>query len=89
MGLMFAWATREYLLNNMSLDQIIYYYNEGWEAKQTEAKVHWGTYGAMMSESAPETHGPIKSRPGIEEIRETYPGYENAYYDENGRLVRG
>jgi hypothetical protein len=87
MGLMFAWATPEYLLNNMSSDQIIYYYNQGWEARQLEAKVHWGTYGQLMSEGNPESQNK-ESRPDIEEIRH-YKGYENAYYDEKGKLVRG
>jgi len=85
--MMFAWATPEYLLDKMSLDQIIYYYNIGWETKQTEAKVHWGTYGSLMSESNPENPQRKQSRPDIEELR-LHPGYENAYYDEKGKFHR-
>jgi len=83
--MMFAWATPEYLLDNMSLDQIIYYYNTGWETKQTEAKVHWGTYGSLMSESNSGTSLKKQSRPNIEELR-LHPGYENAYFDEVGKF---
>lgn len=85
MGLMFPWATKEYLLKKMSLRQIIFYYNLGWEAKQTEAKIYWGTYGQMMSENNQETQQKNKSRPEIEEMR-LHPGYENAYFDENGKF---
>jgi len=86
--MMFAWATPQYLLENMALDQIIYYYNIGWETKQTEAKVHWGTYGSLMSESSPGTQTKKQYRPNIEELR-LHPGYENAYFDENGKFHKG
>ena len=89
MGSMYAWATPEKCLDEMSLSQLVMYHKKGWEAKQTEAKVHWGTYGQLMSDGNPEKQARKKSRLDIEEIRANYPGYENAYYDETGRLVRG
>lgn len=85
---MFSWASPHYVLDKMTWNQVIFYYNQGWEAKQTEAKVHWGTYGMLMSEGNPETPQQQKSSPPIDEVR-TYPGYENAYYDSRGKLIRG
>ena len=87
MGLMFQWATKEYLLKKMSLRQIIFYYNYGWEAKQTEAKVHWGTYGQLMSGETNEPQNKKRTGVPIEEIRR-YPGYETAYYNEKGKLIK-
>lgn len=46
--MMFAWATPDYLLDRMSIEQIVYYYNKGWEARELEAKIHWGTYGQLL-----------------------------------------
>ncbi len=86
--MMFAWAKPDYLLDCMSLDQIVFYYNKGWEAKQTEAKVHWGTYGMLMSGDKNEPQNKKSSGLPIEEIRR-YPGYETAYYNENGKLIKG
>jgi len=78
---------KEYILDEMTWVQVKYYYNIGWETKQTEAKVHWGTYGSLMSESNPENPQRKQSRPDIEELR-LHPGYENAYYDEKGKFHR-
>lgn len=85
---MFPWASKDYVLDLMSWDQVVYYYNNGWEAKQTEAKVHWGTYGMLMSGENPDKPGKNTSDPTIEEIRR-YPGYENAYFNEKGKLIKG
>jgi len=85
---MFAWASPHYVLDQMTWDQVIFYYNQGWTAKQTEARVHWGTYGMLMNEGNPEAQPKQKASVPIEEVR-TYPGYENAYYNENGKLIRG
>lgn len=81
MGLMFSWATPEYLLDKMSLDAIVYYFNEGWEAKQTEAKVHWGTYGQLMSESDPEAEKPIQKVPRREELEPMFKSPEYEFRD--------
>ncbi len=71
----------------MTWKQVIYYYNIGWNAKETEAKIHWGTYGKMTEDSS-ETPEKKASNPDIEEIR-AYPGYENSYYDKKGKLIKG
>lgn len=92
MGLMFSWADPEYLLENMSLAQIIYFFNEGWDAKKLDARVQ-GSYFAMLQNGI-DPDDPDKcqisksSKVPIEEIR-VYPGYENAYYDEKGKLIKG
>lgn len=79
MGFMFPWATTEFLLYHMSLDQIIYYYNHGWEAKQTEAKIYWGTYGSLLN-------GDTSKKPNATPVKEIVIGET---YDSNGKLVRG
>lgn len=39
MGSMYAWATPEYLLNHMSLEQILMYYDYGVEFEEQRANV--------------------------------------------------
>lgn len=45
---MYAWATPEKLLDEMTLDQIILYYREGWESRRLQARVFWGVLGEIM-----------------------------------------
>ena len=84
--MLYSWATPEKLLDEMSLDQLIMYHRHGWDAKQTEAKMYWGTYGMLMNESNPEAQQKKPLAP-IDELR-LHPGYENAYYDEKGKFHR-
>jgi len=76
----------------MTWKQVIYYYNCGWEAKRTEAKVFWGTYGALLNNEKGSHGNSISSiekpKQSLDEIRKCYPGYENAYIDKHGRLVK-
>jgi hypothetical protein len=91
MGQMYAWATKDYCLDELSLPQLIKYYQKGWETKQTEARVTWGTLGTLLNGDKQEP-GEVEAfagKPNIEEIRRCYPGYENAYIDAKGRLVKG
>jgi len=48
MGLMYAWATPSYILDEMSFQQLILYYNKGWEARRTESSIHWGVLGQAL-----------------------------------------
>jgi len=84
---MFSWATKEYILEKMTWKQVIYYFNEGWKAKKTEARVHWGTYGALMNGESLEK--PLKDKirdPGeitLDIVKRYYP---DAHY-EQGKIV--
>lgn len=39
MGTMYAWATPEYLLNHMSIEQILMYYEYGMEHEKNKATI--------------------------------------------------
>jgi len=80
LGMMYPWATPDYLLNHMSLDQWIAYHKRGWEVKQTEAKVHWGVYGMLMNgkDEVSESHDI-----SLEEFQRYYP---DAYL-KDGKIV--
>ena len=51
---MYAWATPQYLLDEMSLDQWRLYYNYGWEARQTEYRVNWAILGQLLNGEDPD-----------------------------------
>jgi hypothetical protein len=72
---MYAWATPERLLDEMTLDQIIMYYRKGWEARKVNAQVFWGVLGDIMQgvdpdEAAAETKQRIK---GLKKFKEAHP----------------
>lgn len=48
LSILSGWS-KEYILNQLTWKQVKFYYNTGWEIKQTEAKVYWGTYGSLMN----------------------------------------
>jgi len=53
MGLLYAWATKEYLLNNMSFGQIIMYHHHGIELKYPKVKSN-GQGESLKDKSATE-----------------------------------
>jgi len=65
---MFSWATPEYLLDCMSIEQVIFYYDVGWETKRTEATVYWGILGEALSGDSKN-----KKTVSIDEFRKQYP----------------
>lgn len=65
---MYAWATPERLLDEMTLDQIIMYYRKGWEARKLKAQVFWGVLGqALQGTEAGE------KVQGLEKFKEAHP----------------
>ncbi len=58
MGILYAWATKEYLLECMSFGQIIMYLNEGLRFKYPKPKKTEGSTGSLIGSSYDE----IKSR---------------------------
>ncbi len=86
---MYAWATPEYLLYNMSLQQWSKYYNGGWESRKTNANMFWGILGTLLSGSQNGDTGTHDKNidPGkitLEKLKRYYP---DAHYDENGKIV--
>lgn len=69
MGLMYAWATPEYILDSMSFEQLILYHNRGWEARKTESKLHWGVLGQTLQGGDTKE----QERRSREEFRKAHP----------------
>jgi hypothetical protein len=72
---MYSWATKEYLLDHCSLDQIIMYYRKGWNARKLKARVFWGVLGEILQgvdpdEAAAEAKQRIK---GLKKFKEIHP----------------
>lgn len=63
---MYAWATPEKLLDEMSLEQVILFYRYGWEARKMDAKVFWGVLGQALS-------GDEKKPIGLDKFKELHP----------------
>lgn len=80
MGLMYAWATPEKCLDELTLSQLIMFHRKGWEAKQTESRVNWGILGMLLNGEDPEKE---KSDLGLEEIQRYYPDA----YMKDGKVV--
>jgi hypothetical protein len=71
MGIMYAWATKEYLLEQMSFGQIIMYLNYGAEIKYPKSKDN-GKPKSLIGKSAEE----IKAR--RDELREQFGNIDGA-----------
>ena len=56
MGILYAWATKEYLLERMSFGQIVMYLNEGLRFKYPKPKTGGtsGSTGSLVGASAEE-----------------------------------
>lgn len=75
---MYSWATKEYLLHDCSLDQIIMYYQKGWEARKMSAQVFWGVLGEIMSGKEPEEVAKTTGVSGLKKFKEAHPEGKNA-----------
>ena len=49
MGIMYSWATPSYLLDQMSTDQVMLYYEKGIHAVEMQARVFWGVLGEALN----------------------------------------
>ena len=54
MGCLYAWATKEYLLERMDFRQIIMYFNEGLRFKYPKPQKPEGSKGSLIGASAEE-----------------------------------
>jgi hypothetical protein len=68
LGQMYAWATPDYLLNHMSLDQWAAYHRLGWDARKTDAQIFWGVLGEAISGD-----DKTKVKSGLDEFRKSHP----------------
>jgi hypothetical protein len=76
---MYSWATPEYLLYNMSLQQWSKYYKGGWESRKTNAQMFWGVLGEALSGDNKN-----KKTVSIEDFRKQY---SDGKQTENGYTV--
>lgn len=77
---MYAWATPEKLLDEMSLEQLILFYRYGWEARKLKAQVFWGVLGEIMQDKDPAEAVKSSGVSGLEKFKEAHPEGKN----ENG-----
>lgn len=54
--MMYSWASPEYILDSMSMEQVIMYYEKGVKGIELQAKVFWSILGQAMNEK-PEQEG--------------------------------
>lgn len=63
---MYPWATPDYLLDKLSLDQLVMFHRHGWEARKTDAQLFWGVLGQLLS-------GDEKKSKTLEEFKKLHP----------------
>ena len=70
---MYAWATPTYILDEMSLEQVMLYYSKGWEGQKTGAVILWGVLGQALkgSETRKKSSGRVE---GLDEFKKDNPG---------------
>ncbi len=64
LSIIYPWGEPEYLLSNYSLEQLVFLREEGWKAKETEARVYWGVLGELLNGNK-KTHDSVKINDGI------------------------
>ena len=65
---MYAWATPEKLLDEMSLEQLILFYRYGWEARKTMLRY----IGVFLGQALQGTEAGEKVQ-GLEKFKEAHP----------------
>lgn len=66
---MYSWASPDYILDKMTLGQVLLFYRKGWEAKKTEAMVFWGVLGQALNGDLSDS-----GVSGLEEFRKANVG---------------
>ncbi|MDP2217405.1 MAG: hypothetical protein Q8J68_08975 [Methanolobus sp.] len=73
--MMYAWAAPEYILDQMSMEQVMMYYEKGVKAVELQAKVFWSVLGqAMSGESGSESEkvSDNSDKPDLKRFHEIY-----------------
>lgn len=65
---MYSWATPDYLLDFMSLDQWILYHRNGWKAKKIDSQVFFGVLGEILSGDEKKN-----VETGLDEFKKSHP----------------
>ncbi len=72
MGIMYSWATPIHLLDQMSTDQVMLYYEKGIHAVEMQARVFWGVLGEALSGQEKMTEVETSDRPDLKRFYELY-----------------
>jgi len=71
--MMYAWATPEYILDLMSMEQVMMYYEKGIKAVELQAKVFWSILGQAMGNNQQAEPAIIDSdKPDLEKFSKIY-----------------
>lgn len=62
MGRMFAWATPDFLLDHMTLEEVIFYYEQGLKFEEFEAELVVAKLGEALS-GKKKNKGPQSDKP--------------------------
>lgn len=71
MGMMFAWATPNYLLDYMSIEEVFYYYDKGLQFEEFRAKLRAGWIGELFNEKKGSTP-PRSDKPDKKKFNQIY-----------------
>ena len=74
MGVMYAWATPDYLLDGMSMHQVLLYYEKGIEAQKNNARVFWAVFGQAMNgdKQSQEPETGMDDTPDLQKFQQMY-----------------
>lgn len=72
--MMYAWASPAYILDEMSLEQLMMYYEKGCRVMELQANIFWSVLGESSTPNLNNTQVDTKSStaPDIAKFREIY-----------------
>ncbi|TGC08130.1 hypothetical protein [Methanolobus halotolerans] len=72
MGIMYSWATPDHLLNQMSMNQVMLYYEKGIKAIELQARIFWGVLGEALSGQEKVSETDNGDKPDLDRFYELY-----------------
>lgn len=72
MGIMYSWATPEQLLDHMSMNQVMLYYEKGIKAIELQAKIFWSVLGEALGGQEKISETGNSDKPDLNRFYELY-----------------
>ncbi|WP_292461629.1 hypothetical protein [Methanolobus sp.] len=72
MGIMYSWATPEHLLDRMSMNQVMLYYEKGIKSIELQAKIFWSVLGEALGGQEKASEAGNSDRPDLNKFYELY-----------------
>ncbi len=72
MGIMYSWASPDHLLDHMSTDQVMLYYEKGIHAIEMQARVFWGVLGEALNGQEKVSETDSGDKPNLKRFYELY-----------------